>query len=63
MKKQHLSTDSAPKSDEDKIDKRLEDSFPTSDPPSHSPGTIGAPKDHAKEDPRHIGDGRKTGKR
>jgi hypothetical protein len=49
MKKQHLSTDSAPKNEEEKIDKALEDSFPSSDPPSHSPGTIGAPKPHAKE--------------
>jgi hypothetical protein len=49
MKKQHLSTDSAPKTEEEKIDKRLEDSFPTSDPPSHSPGTIGAAKKPAKE--------------
>jgi hypothetical protein len=44
MKKQHLSTDTEAKGAEDKMDKRLQDSFPTSDPPSHSPGVIGAPK-------------------
>ena len=44
MKRQHLSTDSHPKNDEDKMDKRLQDSFPTSDPPSHSPGFVGAPE-------------------
>jgi hypothetical protein len=44
VKKEHLSTDTPAKSKEDKLDKQLEDSFPTSDPPSHSPGSVGAPK-------------------
>ena len=57
MKKHYLSTDSAPKNEEDKIDKGLEDSFPTSDPPSHSPGTIGAPKKHEKKDAGHKAGG------
>jgi hypothetical protein len=43
MKSQHLSTDTPSKSNEDKLDKQLQDSFPTSDPPSHSPGAAGAP--------------------
>ncbi len=43
MKKQHLSTDTKATNVEEKVDKHLQDSFPTSDPPSHSPGAIGAP--------------------
>jgi hypothetical protein len=27
------------------VDQQLEDSFPTSDPPSFSPGAVGAPED------------------
>jgi hypothetical protein len=42
--KQRLSTDTPPMNEEDKLDKQLEDSFPTSDPPSHSPGASGVPK-------------------
>ena len=44
MKKEHLSTDTHPKSNEEKLDNQLRDSFPTSDPPSFSPGAVGAPK-------------------
>lgn len=44
MKKEHLSTDRKPKNKEQKIDDQLRDSFPTSDPPSFNPGTVGAPK-------------------
>jgi hypothetical protein len=44
VKKEHLSTDKPAKNREDKLDKQLSDSFPTSDPPSHSPGVAGAPK-------------------
>jgi hypothetical protein len=44
MKTEHLSTDKTPKNKEEKLDKELEDSFPTSDPPSFSPGAVGAPK-------------------
>jgi hypothetical protein len=51
MKKEHLSTDTPAKSKEDKLDKQLEDSFPTSDPPSHSPGAVGAPKNRESEAP------------
>ena len=43
MKKEHLSTDTHPKSKEEKLDNQLRDSFPTSDPPSFSPGVAGAP--------------------
>lgn len=49
MKKEHLSTDEKPKSAEDKLDKQLQDSFPTSDPPSFSPGAVGAPKRKTKD--------------
>jgi len=42
MKKEHLSTDKSAKNKEEKLDNLLSDSFPTSDPPSHSPGTVGA---------------------
>ena len=44
MKAEHLSTDRKPKNKEQKIDDQLRDSFPTSDPPSFNPGTVGAPK-------------------
>jgi hypothetical protein len=47
MKKEHLSTDKRPKSKEEKLDNQLCDSFPTSDPPSFSPGAVGAPKHRA----------------
>lgn len=46
MKKEHLSTDRPPKNKEEKLDKALADSFPTSDPPSFSPGSVGEPKKH-----------------
>ena len=49
MKTQHLSTDTPAKSKEERIDKRLQDSFPTSDPPSHSPGATGAPAELKSE--------------
>jgi|HubBroStandDraft_6_1064221.scaffolds.fasta_scaffold944061_1 hypothetical protein len=49
MKTEHLSTDTPAKTREDKLDKQLEDSFPTSDPPSHSPGAVGAPKNRESE--------------
>jgi hypothetical protein len=63
MQKQHLSTDKPPKDREDKLDKALSDSFPTSDPPSHSPGidgptkrpqhnATGAPKPHKTKRPK-----------
>jgi hypothetical protein len=45
MKTEHLSTDRKPKNKEQKIDDQLRDSFPTSDPPSFNPGTVGAPKE------------------
>lgn len=54
MKKNHLSTDTPATSTEDKLDKQLEDSFPTSDPPSYSPGSVGAPKN--RESDPHGGD-------
>jgi hypothetical protein len=46
MKTEHLSTDRKPKNKEQKIDDQLRDSFPTSDPPSFNPGTVGAPRDN-----------------
>lgn len=49
MKTQHLSTDTPAKSREEKIDKELQDSFPTSDPPSFSPGSTGAPAERKSE--------------
>jgi len=52
MKKQRLSTDTKAQNEEEKVDKRLQDSFPTSDPPSHSPGTVGAPDKGGKVKPR-----------
>lgn len=44
MKTEHLSTDRKAKNKEQKIDDQLRDSFPTSDPPSFNPGSVGAPK-------------------
>ena len=44
MKTEHLSTDRKAKNKEQKVDDQLRDSFPTSDPPSFNPGTVGAPK-------------------
>jgi len=49
MKTEHLSTDRKPKNKEQKIDDQLRDSFPTSDPPSFNPGTVGAPKSGKKK--------------
>jgi hypothetical protein len=49
MKTQHLSTDTTAKTKEEKLDKELQDSFPTSDPPSFSPGTTGAPAERKGE--------------
>jgi len=43
MKTEHLSTDRKAKTKEQKVDDQLRDSFPTSDPPSFNPGTVGAP--------------------
>ena len=57
MKKEHLSTDKHPKSKEEKLDNQLRDSFPTSDPPSFSPGAVGAPK---RRKSGATGDRRKT---
>lgn len=49
--KEHLSTDTPARTAEDKLDKQLQDSFPTSDPPSFSAGSIGAPKARESEPP------------
>jgi len=49
MKTEHLSTDRKAKNNEEKLDDQLRDSFPTSDPPSHSPGAAGAPKNRESE--------------
>ena len=49
MKKEHLSTDKPAKSKDEKLDRALEDSFPTSDPPPHSPGTVGGPRKRESE--------------
>ena len=57
MKKEHLSTDNHPKTKEEKLDNQLRDSFPTSDPPSFSPGAVGAPKHRAS---RTTGDRQKA---
>jgi hypothetical protein len=48
---EHLSTDTAPRGKEEKIDKQVQDSFPASDPPSYSGGNhiIGAPQ-HRERD-------------
>ena len=43
MKTEHLSTDRKANTQEQRIDDQLRDSFPTSDPPSFNPGTVGAP--------------------
>jgi len=42
-----------PKTQEEKIDRQMKDSFPASDPPSYSGGNhaIGAPKDRESESP------------
>jgi hypothetical protein len=37
------------KSEEKKLDNQLKDTFPASDPPSYSAGTIGAPKERESE--------------
>jgi hypothetical protein len=60
MKKEHLSTDRKAKNKEQKIDDQLRDSFPTSDPPSFNPGTVGAPKDEKgkSQAPMKDSDGR-----
>ena len=60
MKTEHLSTDRKPKNKEQKIDDQLRDSFPTSDPPSFNPGTVGAPKDE-KAKPRNARKGKNEG--
>ena len=62
MKKQHLSTDTKAQNKEEKVDKHLQDSFPTSDPPSHSPGTIGAPNAHSQAQNKNNGKDRKGGR-
>jgi hypothetical protein len=49
--KEHLSTDTKAKTKEEKLDKQLQDSFPASDPPSYSSGTIGAPKARESDSP------------
>ncbi|HEY1630567.1 MAG TPA: hypothetical protein VGF56_04590 [Rhizomicrobium sp.] len=49
--KEHLSTDTPAKTKEEKLDKQLQDSFPTSDPPSYSGGAIGAPKSRESDAP------------
>lgn len=53
MKTEHLSTDKPAKSKDEKLDQQLEDSFPTSDPPSFSPGSVGAPKRRESKTPLH----------
>ncbi|HEY2068909.1 MAG TPA: hypothetical protein VGG48_05095 [Rhizomicrobium sp.] len=50
-KTEHLSTDTPAMNKEDKLDKQLQDSFPTSDPPSYSGGAIGAPKSRESDAP------------
>lgn len=49
MTKEHLSTDKPARTKEEVIDQTLQDSFPTSDPPSFSPGAVGAPSDRKSE--------------
>lgn len=44
MKAEHLSTDKPAKSKDEMHDRQLEDSFPAGDPPSFTPGAVGAPK-------------------
>jgi hypothetical protein len=48
---EHMSTAKEPKTKEEKIDAQMEDSFPTSDPPSYSGGNhaIGAPTGRESE--------------
>ena len=50
---EHLSTSTAPKTKEEKIDAQMADSFPASDPPSFSGGNhiVGAPKDRESDAP------------
>lgn len=48
---EHLSTDSKPKNKQDAMDKQLQDSFPASDPPSYSGGSIGAPEERKSKPP------------
>ena len=54
MKTEHLSTDRKPKNKEQKIDDQLRDSFPTSDPPSFNPGSVGAPKGDTRNSDHKI---------
>ena len=52
---EHLSTGKPSKTQEEKIDRQMEDSFPASDPPSFSGGNhiIGAPVDRGSEGKKH----------
>jgi hypothetical protein len=50
--KEHLSTDTEAKTADEKLDKELQDSFPTSDPPSTTPGAIGAPEARKSAPPK-----------
>ena len=59
MKTEHLSTDRKPKNKEQKIDDQLRDSFPTSDPPSFNPGTVGAPKESKTGEDRRTEESKK----
>jgi hypothetical protein len=56
MKSEHLSTETPAKTKDQKLDKQLEDSFPTSDPPSFSTGSIGAGAPKARESEPKTGD-------
>ena len=49
--KEHPSTDTKAKSKDEKLDKQLQDSFPASDPPSYSSGSIGAPPARESDSP------------
>ena len=51
---EHLSTDTPTRTKEDAMDKQLQDSFPASDPPSYSSGSVGAPEKR-KSDAPHAG--------
>lgn len=62
MKTEHLSTDRKPKNKEQKIDDQLRDSFPTSDPPSFNPGTVGAPEQDEDTRDRRTGTGKRQEK-